>query len=274
MSTIPTSEMDALKARLRSLWMDGDFGVIARMVEEVNEQIVERLDLRRGTKVLDVACGTGNSAIPAARRGAEVIGIDIAPNLIAQARARAKEAGVDARFEEGDAEQIAYPDASFDVVITVFGAMFGPRPDLVASELKRVCRPGGRIVMGNWTPGGFAGQMFKLGGKYVPPPPGMAPPVQWGDEAIVRERFRDGVSELKFTRRMATMQNPGDEKAMVALFRRYFGPVKRIFDALDAPGQEAYARDLEALWKEANRATDGSVRVESELLEVTATRST
>jgi ubiquinone/menaquinone biosynthesis C-methylase UbiE len=273
MSTVSSSDIDALKARLRSTWIAGDFGVIARIVEGVNEEIVARLDIGPGTRVLDVACGTGNSAIPAARRGADVTGIDIAPNLLEQARARAKEARVTIRFEEGDAEQIVFPDSSFDFVISIYGAMFAPRPDLVAAELKRVCRSGGKIVMGNWTPSGFVGQTFKLSSKYVPPPAGMAPPVLWGDEATVRERFKDGISNLKLTPRIAVMRLPFTEAETVEHFRKYFGPTMRTFEALDAEGQAAYQRDLEALWKQHNRATDGTVRVESEFLEVVATKA-
>ena len=271
MDTKAPSDVDALKERLRSTWTAGDFGIVARLVEEANEEIVARLDIKRGTKVLDVACGTGNSAIPAAKRRADVTGVDIAANLIEQAKARAKDAGLEIRFEEGDAEQLSFPDSSFDLVISIFGAMFAPRPDIVASELKRVCRAGGRIVMGNWTPGGFAGKMFRLGGQYVAPPQGMAPPVQWGDEAVVRERFRQGISELKMTRRIALFRLPFDEAETVEHYRRYFGPTLRTFEALDSKGRDAFRRDSEALFRENNRATDGTVLIESECLEVVAT---
>ncbi len=273
MSTAAPSDIDALKARLRATWTAGDFGVIGRMVEATNEEIVSRLDIKSGMKVLDVACGTGNSAIPAAKRGAEVIGVDIAPNLLEQARIRAKDAGVEVRFEEGDAEQLAFPDNTFDLIITIYGAMFAPRPDLVVSELKRVCKPGGRIVMGNWTPAGFVGQQFKLGAKYVPPPPGMTPPVQWGDESIVRERFKDGISKLEINRRNASFKLPFDENEAVEHFRKYFGPTIRTFEALDAKGQAAYRRELTALWKEHNNATDGTVQADGEFLEVIATKA-
>jgi SAM-dependent methyltransferase len=273
MSTGTPAGLEDLKARLRATWMAGDFGVIARIVEEVNEAIVDGLELRPGTEVLDVACGTGNSAIPAARRGARVTGVDIAPNLLEQARARARAAGVDVRFEEGDAEELPFPDASFDLVISIFGAMFAPRPDRVAAELKRVCRPGGRIVMGNWTAAGHAGESFRLGAKYLPPPPDVPPPVLWGDEEAVRQRFRDGISDLRLRKRVANLRLPFDEAATVEHFRTYFGPTQRVFDALDPAGQAAYRRDLEALWRKHNRATDGTVWVESELLEVVATRA-
>jgi ubiquinone/menaquinone biosynthesis C-methylase UbiE len=270
-STAPV-DIDGLKARIRSSWIAGDFGIIGRTVEEANEEIVGRLNIAPGIEWLDVACGTGNSAIPAARRGARVTGIDIAPNLLEQARARAKAAGVEARFVEGDAEQLAFPDASFDIVISVFGAMFAPRPDVVASELKRVCRRGGRIVMANWTPEGFAGEMFKLSARHMPPPPGIAPPVQWGDESVARERLRDGIAELKITRRVATLSFPFDEAQTVEHYRKYFGPTIKTFESLDAKEQSAFRQDLETLWKRHNQASDGTVRVESEFLEIIATR--
>lgn len=266
-------DLDALKERLRATWTAGDFGAIARSIEEANQEIVERLEIQPGTKVLDVACGDGNSAIPAARRGAVVTGVDLAPNLLEQARRRADAAGVEARFEEMDAEQLAFPDGSFDLVISIFGAMFAPRPAVVAAELERVCRSGGRIVMANWTPESFSGQTFRLTARYVPPPPGMAPPVEWGDERIVRERFRDGISDLKLRRRIARLRFPFDEAATVEHFRTYFGPTMRTFAALEPEQQEAFRRDLVAQYREHNRATDGTVLIESEFLEVIATRA-
>ena len=158
--------MEALKGRLRATWIAGDFGEIARMLEKGAEEFVGRLDINRGNEVLDVACGTGNLALPAARLGAAVTGVDIAPNLIEQAAANAANEGLSAKFEVGDAEGMSYEDESFDIVMTMFGAMFAPRPDVAASELKRVCRPGGLITMGNWTPDGFTGLMFRTGAKH------------------------------------------------------------------------------------------------------------
>ena len=154
-------EMEALKTRLRGMWMAGDFGEIARTIEAGAEEFITRLAPRPGERVLDVACGSGNLAIPAARSGATVTGVDIATNLLEQARARAASEGLTIQFDEGDAERLPYDDASFDTVVTMFGAMFAPRPELVAAELTRVCRPGGRMAMANWTPEGFIGQMFK-----------------------------------------------------------------------------------------------------------------
>jgi len=174
-TTKMTPEMEALKGKLRTTWMAGDFGVIARMIEKGGYEFVDRLDIKPGMRVLDVACGTGNTAIPEAKKGADVTGVDIASNLIEQARARAEAEGVKAKFDVGDAEDMHYPNAAFDAVVTMFGAMFAPRPDVTASEMKRVCKSGGFIAMANWTPEAFTGEMFKIGAKHVPPPPAMSP---------------------------------------------------------------------------------------------------
>lgn len=268
-----TPEMETLKGRLRGMWIAGDFGEIAKTIENGAAEFIERLDLKPGTRVLDVACGTGNTAIPAAKKGADVIGIDIAPNLIDQARARALTEGVNARFDVGDAEDLAFEDGSFDVVVTMFGAMFAPRPDVTASELKRVCKPGGLVAMANWTPEAFSGQMFKTNAKHVPPPPGMAPPIQWGNEDIVRQRFSEGISDLQFDRRKIIFEYPFGPAEVVEHFRLYFGPTQKAFESLDAHGQDALRKDLEKLWTEFNQATDGGTQVESEYLEVRAIRA-
>ena len=167
---------------------------------------------------------------------------------------------------------LPYEDGSFDLVISLIGAMFAPRPDLVAAELKRVCRPGGKIIMGNWTPTGFVGQMFKIHGKHVPPPALMAPPVKWGDEETVRERLSDGTSHLKFSRRLYPFRYPFPPGEVVEFFRTYYGPSHKAFAALDAEKQSALRRELEQLWSEHNTATDGTTFIESEYLEVIAIR--
>ena len=267
------TETESLKARLKATWMAGDFGVIAKATQPGADDFIARLGIAPGTAVLDVACGSGNLAIPAARAGARVTGVDIATNLLEQARARAEADGLSIRFDEGDAESLPYPDASFDVVVSMFGAMFAPRPEQVAAELVRVCRPGGRIAMANWTPDGFIGRMFKIGGKHVPPPPNMPPPVKWGDEAAVRERLGEGIADLQLTRRMCPFKYPFPPAEVVESFRAYYGPTQRAFDALDADGQAALRSDLERLWAEHNRATDGTTQVEGEYLEVIAKRS-
>jgi len=272
MTTI-TPEMEALKTRLKATWMAGDYGHFATYLEPGALEFLARLAVAPGTRMLDVACGAGQIAIPAARAGAQVKGIDIASNSIEQARSRAKAEDVDARFEEGDAEMLSYEDAEFDLVVSLIGAMFAPRPERVAAELVRVCRPGGRIAMANWTPEGHVGQMFKIIGKHVPPPPLMVSPVKWGDEATVRERLRDGIAKLEITKRLYPMRYPFPPAEVVEFFRVYYGPTNRAFAALDITGQSALRHDLEQLWSGNNRAHDGSTHVEAEYLEVVAIRS-
>lgn len=268
-----TSEMDALKARLRATWISGDFGQIARVLASEAEEFIKRLGLQPGSKVLDVACGTGNLALPAARLGADVTGIDIAPNLVEQARANAAGEGLNARFDEGDAEALPYEDASFDAVVTMYGAMFAPRPDLVAAELKRVTRPGGRIAMANWTPGGFIGQMFKVVGAHVPPPAGMPSPLLWGKDDVVRERFGDGISKVETKPRNVAIAFPFSPSEVVEHFRVYYGPTYKAFGSIDENKQAALRKDLEELWTNNNQATDGTTSVDAEYLEVVAVRA-
>jgi len=267
------TEIESLKTRLKAMWMTGDFGQVAKHIETGAEEFIARLALKPGTRLLDVACGSGNLAMPAARAGAVVNGVDIATNLLEQARARAASESLTIQFDEGDAESLPYPDAAFDVVVSMFGAMFAPRPELVSAELVRVCRPGGRIAMANWTPEGFIGQMFKISGKHVPPPPNMPSPLKWGDEETVRERLRDGIANLQLTRRMCQFDYPFPPADVVEFFRKYYGPTQRAFDALDTGGQAALRNDLERLWAEHNQATDNKTRVEGEYLEVIAVRA-
>jgi len=257
---------------LKATWMSGDYGHFATYLEAGALEFLSRIPIEPGLRVLDVACGAGQTAIPMSRAGAKVTGVDIATNLIEQARARARAENLDTRFEEGDAEMLPYQDGSFDLVISLIGVMFAPRPDLVAAELKRVCRPGGKIIMGNWTPAGFVGQMFKIHGKYVSPPAIMAPPVKWGDEETVRERLSDGISHLKLTRRLYPFRYPFPPTEVVEFFRTYYGPSYKAFAALDAEKQSALQQDLEQLWAEHNIATDGTTFIESEYLEVVAIR--
>jgi SAM-dependent methyltransferase len=272
-TTTSVSELAGLKAKLKATWMSGDFDKIARIIAAGGAEFIARLQLAPGAQVLDVACGTGNLSFPAARAGAIVTGVDIAPNLLATARSRAAAEGVNIQFDEGDAEALPYADAAFDEVVTMFGAMFAPQPQLVAAEMARVCRPGGRVAMANWTPAGFIGQMFKVTGQHVPPPP-MPSPLLWGDEATVRERLRDGFTDLRCIRRELSMDFPMTPPDAVEFFRIWYGPTHRAFAALDEAGQAALRRDLEQLWTEHNRATDGTTRIKAEYLEVTATRAT
>jgi SAM-dependent methyltransferase len=269
----PIPELSALKTKLQAVWSAGDFGQIAKYYANDAADFIKRLDLKPGMTVLDVACGTGNLAIPAARTGASVTGVDIAPNSVEQARQNATAEGLNAKFEVGDAEALPYADASFDAVVTMFGAMFAPRPELVAAELKRVCRPGGFIAMANWTPSGFIGQMFKITSQHVPPPPGMPSPVLWGVEETVRERFAEGISKLETRLQKITWVFPFSPAEVVEHFRLYYGPSQKAFGSLDEEKQAALRADLERLYGTHNQATDGTTRVEAEYLEVVASRA-
>jgi len=267
-----TPDLAELKSRMKSTWMAGDFGQIANFTAPEAENFVGRLGIKPGAKVLDVACGTGNTAIPAARAGASVTGVDIATNLLEQARKRAAWEQLAIRFEEGDAEELPYDDHAFDVVLTMFGAMFAPRPERVAAELIRVCKPGGLIAMANWTPQGFVGKSFQLTAKMVTPPP-VPPPVLWGDENVVRQRLADGAKSVTCTRQNARFAYPFTPRETVDFFRRYFGPTQMAFSRLDPAGQAAMAAQMESLWMEHNTANDGTTVVDAEYLEVHASRA-
>jgi SAM-dependent methyltransferase len=268
-----TPEMQALKTKLKATWMSGDYGHFATYLAPGALDFLAGLSIPPGTRMLDVACGAGQIAIPAAKAGVQVTGVDIAANLIEQARARAAAEGINAQFDEGDAEALPYPDGAFDVVVSLIGAMFAPRPELVAAELIRVCRPGGRIVMANWTPEGHVGQMFKIIGKHVPPPALMPSPLKWGDEATVRERLSNGTTGLTVTRRTYPMTYPFPPKAVADFFCTYYGPTVRAKAALDPAGQDALLGDLAQLWQANNRAQDDTTHVEAEYIEVSATRA-
>jgi len=262
-----------LKSALKSTWMAGDFGAIAKYTAKEGEEFVSRIGVQPGTRVLDVACGTGNTAIPAARLGGDVTGVDIATNLLEQAAKRAKADNLRARFQEGDAEQLPFGNAQVDYVVTMYGAMFAPRPDRVAAELLRVCKPGGTIAMANWTPEGFVGKTFRLMSEHVPPPPGLPAPILWGKEDVVHERLGTQASAIRTQRRPARFEYPFPPEEVVAFFREYFGPTKAAFSRLDAQGQEKLAKALASLWHEHNESPNGTTSVAAEYLEVHAVRA-
>jgi SAM-dependent methyltransferase len=266
-------DLAQMKAGMKKAWMSGDFGRIATFSSEAAEDFVKLIGIQPGSRILDVACGTGNTAIPAARGGASVTGIDIASNLLVQARQRAAVENLDVSFEEGDAEELPFPDRSFDLVLTMFGAMFAPRPERVTAELLRVCKPGGVIAMANWTPEGFVGKTFQVTSRMLPPPPGLAAPVLWGDEATVRQRFSSGVSSLTTNRRRFWFHYPFSPRETVDFFRQYFGPTQVAFSRLDHASQAALSAQMESLWAEHNAADDGTTRVETEYLDVRAIRA-
>src|SRR5882757_3553334 len=272
-SIIPN--LEAVKARQKATWEAGDFGQIAHTIENVAEEFMARQPIQPGAQVLDVACGTGNLAVIAARHGCSVWGIDIARNLICQARVRAAEENLRINFMEADAEALPFDDRQFDLTVSMFGVMFAPRPQVAAAELLRVTRPGGRVELANWTPEGFIGKMFKVFKAHLPPPPaGVPSPMGWGDEATVRSRLQHGFAEVRLTRRIAVMRYPFPPAETVEFFRQYYGPTQRAFASLDNSAQDALRRDLVELQTTHNVAeTPGTTEVAAEYLEVVATRS-
>lgn len=272
MTSTAIGEMDSVKARLKTIWMAGDYDRFSRYMEGGAREFYERLPVAPGSRFLDVGCGSGQLALMAAKDGLEVTGVDIARNWVERARARAQAEGLHARFEEADAEALPFEDASFDVVASLIGAMFAPRPDLVAKELLRVCVPGGTIAMANWTPQGFVGQMFKAVSKFIAPS-GMPSPVLWGDEATVHERLGTGLSELSMTRRPYTFTYAFPPSEVVELFRLYYGPTNQAFASLEDEGQERLRGELEALWSAHNRAGADCTTVLAEYLEVIGVRA-
>jgi SAM-dependent methyltransferase len=268
-------DIQTIKTRQKATWESGDFGQIARFIAPIAEEFMSRVKLQPGMKVLDAACGTGNLAVIAARRGCVTSGLDIASNLIAQARKRAQQESLQIEFTEGDAESMPYADESFDAVVSMYGVMFAPRPERVVSELYRVTKPGGLIALANWTPQGFIGKMFAVFVRHLPPPAGLPSPLLWGDEATVRTRFNGAAKELGLTRQIARMCFPFDAAGTVDFFRRYYGPTNRAFNALAPTAQEALLRDLIELQSQHNVSTRvGETDTPAEYLEVQVERAT
>jgi 2-polyprenyl-3-methyl-5-hydroxy-6-metoxy-1,4-benzoquinol methylase len=265
-------DTEALKARIKATWAAGDYSRIASFTERAANEFIDRLQLKPKSHVLDVACGNGNLSIPAAKAGAIVTGIDIAPNLLDEARSRAARERVTVEFREGDAEALPYETGAFDLVVSMFGVMFAPRPDVAASELGRVCRPGGRIAMANWTPTGFIGELFKVTGKHVAPPAGVPSPLLWGDETAVRERLGGYATDMSIKQQLARLKFPFSISETVEFYRLHYGPTLRAFAGLSQVGQTALRRDLEDLYAQHNKAADGTTAIEAEYLELVLTR--
>jgi len=272
MTSSTIGEIDSIKARLKTIWTAGDYDRFSRYMEGSAREFYERLNIAPGAQLLDVACGSGQLALMAAKDGIAVTGVDIAGNLVERARTRAQAEGLRARFEEADAESLPFEDASFDVVVSLIGAMFAPHPRVVAQELLRVCVPGGTVAMANWTPQGFVGQMFKCVAKFIAPN-GMPSPLLWGDEAVVRERLGHGLAELTLTRRQYRFDYPFPPSEVVEFFRLYYGPTNRAFASLDAVGQAQLRQELETLWAVHNRGGADCTTVFAEYLEVIGTRA-
>jgi len=265
------TDLDALKARLKSTWMTGDYDIFSRYLEPDAHLFFRRLGVKPGQRLLDVGCGAGQLALIAARAGAQATGCDIATNWLERARERASKEHLPVSFDEGDAEALPYGDAQFDIVTSLVGAMFAPRPDRVAAEMTRVCKPGGKITMANWTAQGFVGQMFKIISRYIAPN-GMPSPVLWGDQATVHQRFSQGVLDLRCTYRFYQFEYPFPPEIVVDFFREHYGPMSKAFAALNPDGQAQLKAELVALWTKHNRAAGRGTLVDSEYLEIIAVR--
>jgi SAM-dependent methyltransferase len=269
-ATIQQPDLQAVKGRQQITWSAGDYARVGNIILLTAEQLCEAVDVRGGQRVLDVAAGSGNAALAAARRFAEATATDYVPALLDEARKRAAVEGLTLAFHEADAEALPFPDASFDVVLSTFGAMFAPDHAQVARELVRVCRPGGKVGMTNWTPEGYLGDFFRTMGKHVPPPAGVRSPMLWGSESHLRELFGDAV-DLQLTRRTFAFRQRSP-RAWIDYFRTYYGPTLKAFESLDEAGQGRLIADLESMIGQHNVANDGTMVVHAEYMEVVATR--
>ena len=269
--SVPAVDLAAVKTRQQAAWSTGDYAVVGTTIQIVGENLCEALDLRSGQRVLDVAAGNGNATLAAARRWCEVTSTDYVPSLLESGRARAQAEGHAIRFQEADAENLPFPDASFDAVMSTFGVMFTPDQDKAASELARACKPGGKIGLANWTPESFIGQLFKTIGKYIPPAPGVKSPALWGTRARIEELFGRTAAEIRTTSRQFTFRYRSPEH-WIEVFRIYYGPMHKTFGALDATRQADFTRDLLALMERGNRSGDGTLVLPSEYLEVVIER--
>ena len=272
MSTVlshPEAAVDytAVKARQHAAWSTGNYAVGGTTLQIVGEDLCEALDLRAGQRVLDVAAGNGNATLAAARRWCDVTSTDYVSALLESGQARALADGLNARFIEADAENLPFADASFDVVTSTFGVMFTPNQEAAARELLRVCKPGGKMGLANWTPDGFIGQLFRTIGRYVAPPAGLRSPAQWGTESRLAELFGPGASAIRARKREFVFRYRSPAH-WLEVFRTYYGPVNKTFAALDAQKQAAFTHDVRTLLESGNRSGDRTLVLPSEYLEV------
>ena len=264
-------DLNALKSRQQAAWASGNYAVVGTTLQLVGEQLAEACDLRWDERVLDVAAGNGNATLAAARRGAKVTSTDYVAALLDQGAERARAEGLDVHFQSADAEALPFEDASFDAVVSTFGVMFSPDHAKASSELARVCRPGGRIGLANWTPEGFIGHMFKTLGRHLPPPAGVQSPSQWGVESYLHTLFEGLAASIVVTPRFFNFRYRSAAH-FIDVFRRWYGPMNKAFAALPAEGAAALESDLTELLNRMNRAAPGSLRVPSEYLEIVITR--
>ncbi len=265
------TDLGAIKAKQQAAWSSGDYALIGTTLQIVGEQLCETLDLRSGSKVLDVAAGNGNVSLAAARRFCDVTSTDYVPALLERGRARAAAEGLRIGFREADAEALPFADGSFDVVVSTFGVMFAPDQERAAAEMLRVCKRGGKIGLANWTPEGFIGEMFKVVGKHVAPPAGVKPPPLWGSPSRLAELFDSEKASVGWSKRAFNFRYRSPAH-WVEVFRTWYGPVLKAFGTLNEAGQAALESDLLALAGQLNRASDGTMAVASEYLDVVVTR--
>jgi ubiquinone/menaquinone biosynthesis C-methylase UbiE len=274
-STVPASDsapdLVALKTRQQVAWSSGNYAIVGSTLQIVGEQLCEALDLKSGSKVLDVAAGNGMMSLAAARRWCDVTSTDYVPALLDRGRARASAEGMTIAFEEADAENLPFDNNSFDTVVSTFGVMFTPNQDRAAAELMRVCRPKGQIGLANWTPEGFIGQVFKMLGKYLPPPAGTKSPALWGTRARLTDMFDAGASSIKAESRLFNFRYRSAAH-FLEVFKTFYGPVLKAFAALEPAKQEELHNDLHALIVRMNRSDDATMVVPSEYLEVVITK--
>jgi ubiquinone/menaquinone biosynthesis C-methylase UbiE len=267
----PVVDLAAVKTRQQAAWSTGDYAVVGTTLQKVGESLCEALDLRSGSRVLDVAAGNGNATLAAARRWCEVTSTDYVASLLEAGRVRAQAEGQTIRLQEADAENLPFADGSFDVVLSTFGVMFTPDQDQAAAELARVCRSGGKIGLANWTPESFIGQLFKTIGKYVPPAPGVKSPALWGTKARLEELFGKSAKEIRAASRQFTFRYRSPAH-WIEIFRTYYGPMNKTYGALDAAKQAAFTQDVLALIERDNRSGDGTMVLPCEYLEVVIER--
>ena len=270
-TTPPTIDLTTIKARQKTAWGSGDYAIIGTTLQIVGEMLCEAVDLRSNHRVLDVAAGNGNASLAAARRFAYVVSTDYVGSLLERGRERANAERLPIAFQEADAENLPFPDASFDVVLSTFGVMFTPNQEQAARELLRVCRPGGKIGLANWTPESFIGQLFKTMGKYIPPAPGVKSPALWGNKAHLESLFGQMASVSVTSKNFAFRYKSA--KHWVEIFHSYYGPVLKAFAAIDAEARDALEADLYGLLDKFNVAQDGTLVVPSEYLEVVVTKT-
>ena len=269
--TTPAPDLAAIKTRQRAAWSSGDYAVVGTTLQIVGETLCEALDLRSGQRVLDVAAGNGNASLAAARRGCEVMSTDYVPALLERGRERALAERLALQFQEADAEALPFDDATFDAVVSTFGVMFTSDPRRAADELQRVCRPGGKIGLANWTPDGFIGQVFKTLGRHVAPPAGVESPALWGTPERIDALFGDHAARIDINRREFTFRYRSPAH-WLDVFRTWYGPVLKAFASLEAAGQGTLAADLLGLVETFNVAHDGTMVVPSAYLEIVVTR--